>query len=137
MPYLHAAFLCDSAADYGGKVSVLGGFISLFNCQDLPSAGLVHFVGRVAFDSSEVRQSHKFSVSVVDPSGEVMFSVTSTVVPTQVVQDDEIKLHQGLNLILPLALTFNVLGVHWVKLEVDGVSMAELPLQVRQLHADQ
>ena len=31
MPMLQAALLCDSAQEYEGKMSVLGGFISILN----------------------------------------------------------------------------------------------------------
>ena len=58
LPYIQGALLCHAAADYGGKVSVLGGFIGGIYTAQFPMPAPIHFAGRMAFDDEEVREAH-------------------------------------------------------------------------------
>jgi hypothetical protein len=126
MPFLEAALLCDNAQDYGGKVSILGGFVSIWNCSTFPSDGLPFFVGRVAFDG---QVPHSFTISVSDPQSEVIFTASAQVGPSASPKLEGIWVAQGLNIVLPIPINFSEAGMYLVKIEVDGVELHQLPLQ--------
>ena len=129
MPHLEAALLCDSAQDYGGRVSILGGFTSIWNCQVFPSAGMPYFVGRVAFGREEQNNGHTFVVLVTDARSETIFTVSATIGPSETPVDTTLLVSKGLNIVLPLAIHFSEAGMYMVILEVDGEMMCQLPLQ--------
>lgn len=130
MPRLEAALLADSAQDYGGKVSILGAFISIVSMPSFPSAWVVQFVGRVAFSKDELRDTHEVEISVTDNSAETILKVAGSMGPNAV-QSHGVMVEMGANIVLPLFLNFEGPGLYMVKLEVDGREMATLPLHVQ------
>lgn len=131
MPMLQAALLCDSAQDYAGKISILGGFISVWNVVGFPVIAPVTFVGRVSITDNELEQKHEFEISVESPSGATIFSTKGTVTPPQVVIKEIPELYMGLNVVLQLPLTLFEEGLHRVHFRADGDLMSSLPLMAR------
>lgn len=131
MPMLQAALLCDSAQEYEGKMSVLGGFISILNVYSLPSFMPVMFVGRVSITDDELHEPHAFEVAVDAPSGATIFTTKGTAVLSPEMVNQNPELYVGLNLVLQLPLAVNEEGLHWVHFRADDDLMSSLPLLVR------
>lgn len=131
MPMLQAALLCDSAQEYDGKISVLGGFISIVNVFGFPAATPVTFVGRVSITDDELPKSHEFEVTVETPSGATIFSTRGTAIPSSEIVNQNPELYVGLNVVLQLPLTVFEEGLHWVHFRADGDLMSSLPLLAR------
>ena len=128
MPRLQAALLCDSAQEYAGKMSVLGGFISILNVFSLPAFQPVMFVGRVSVEDDELDQTHEFEVNVVTPSGETSFAMKGTAAPSPDIVNENPELYVGLNVVLQLPLGVTTEGMHWVNFKTDDILMSSLPL---------
>lgn len=131
MPMLQAALLCDSAQEYNGKMSVLGGFISIVYVSNFPTFSSIMFVGRVSITDDELEQPHEFEVAIEAPSGETTFATKGTAVPSPEVVNENPELYVGLNLVLQLPLVITEVGLHWVHFRADGDLMSSLPLLAR------
>lgn len=129
MPRLEAALLADNAQDYGGKVSILGGFVSMLNVPGIPFAYVVQFVGRVSFSREDLEVPHHVQVSVTDDGANAIFTANLELPPAPGVQDG-VFVEKGQNLLVPLLLNIEAPGIYVVVLEVDGEELAQLPLQV-------
>jgi hypothetical protein len=134
MPMLQAALLCDSAQEYEGKMSVLGGFISILNVFSLPSFMPVMFVGRVSITDDELEKPHEFEVTFQTPSGTTTFATKGTTNPSPDIVNENPELYVGLSVLLQLPLAINEEGLHWVHFKADDLLMSSLPLLVK-LHA--
>lgn len=131
MPMLQAALLCDSAQDYAGKISILGGFVSVWNTAGFPVIAPVTFVGRVTIRDNELTQPHEFEISVESPSGQTIFATRGTVIPPEAIVNEIPELYMGLNVVLQLPLTLFEEGMHKVLFKADGDLMSSLPLLAR------
>ncbi len=131
MPMLQTALLCDSAQDYEGRISILGGFISIAQVPSLPTYMTVMFVGRVSITDDELDKEHEFEVKVESPSGVALLTMIATAVPSPAIFNENPELHVGLNLVLQLPLAINEVGLHWVRFRADGDLMSSLPLLAR------
>jgi hypothetical protein len=131
---LQAALLCDSAQEYEGKMSVLGGFISILNVVTLPAFMPVMFVGRVSITDDELDTPHEFEVTVETPSGTITFSTKGTAIPPPEIVNENPELYVGLSVVLQLPLAISEEGLHWVHFRADNDLMSSLPLLVK-LHS--
>jgi hypothetical protein len=131
VPRLQAALLCDSAQEYAGKMSILGGFISILNVFSLPTFQPVMFVGRVSVEDEELNRTHEFEVNVVSPSGETTFTLRGSAIPSVNIVNENPELYVGLNVVLQLPLGVNTEGMHWVNFKTDDILMSSLPLLVK------
>lgn len=125
------ATLCDSAADYQGKLCVLGAFDTLCS-QQFP---VVHpqcsLAVRLLFYPPDVGR-HQMSIQLVDDSGQ---SVMPAFTPLL-----EVGLPPGgvpfvtRNLVLNLQrLRFEKPGVYRFAITMDGAEVISLPLRVARL----
>ena len=127
---LQIAALCDAAADYEGKLSILGAFDAIV-AQQFP---ILHpqcsIALRMAFRKEE-EGLHNLVVKFGDEDGR-------PIVP-QIETQFEVRLPRDFffatrNLVLNLQrLKFDNPGLYSVDLYIDGTSIASLPLQVRGL----
>jgi hypothetical protein len=133
VPVLQGALLCDAARDYGGKVSVLGGFVSILWVPQLNIPAHIWFAGRIGFSAAEARHPHAIQIEVVNENGDQLASVTASMPAHDPSQWNEPELMGGGNLVTPLPFPIRNYGIHFVKLTVDGgPTLVELPLMVRQ-----
>lgn len=131
MPVLQGALLCDSAHDYGGLVSILGGFASILRISNFPAISGVWFAGRVGIEHDEARRPHEVVVRAVTDGGDELGRVTARMPPQDPSSLPEPELMGGLNLVFPLPFHITGPGMHWVELTVDGQPpLARLPLKV-------
>jgi hypothetical protein len=131
MPVLNGALLCDAARDYNGLVFILGGFVNVLQVTELPIPAPVSYAARVSFASDEPGP-HRAIVQVKGPDGTILGTVIgeTEALPTQGGRVEIPELGNGLNMVFPMPFPVLVEGMHWVELEVDGVSLSSLPLMV-------
>lgn len=124
------ATLCDSAADYQGKLCVLGTFDTIM-APDLPAAHPQCSVAlRVAFRKGEEGE-HSFQVRIVDEDGG---SIVPPIDAKIMVQIPENVFFFCRNAVLNFQqLKFEKEGYYSVDVDVDGVSAVSIPLQVRRV----
>jgi hypothetical protein len=130
VPFLQGALLCDSAREYNGLVSVLGGFVSIIQTPQLPITAPIWFAGRVGFATGELLEPHQIVIKA-DYEGrdalaqaEVRLSgPTGAPVPHP-------ELAMGINVVLPMPFLIANEGMYFVEMTVDGQMLVRLPLKV-------
>ncbi len=133
MPVLQGALLCDAAHDYGGLVSILGGFVSVTFARQLPTPASIWFAGRVGWAPEELTEPHTMLVRATGPDGVHLGEVLATLTPDAVQRGAGLQfpeLASGINLVFPFPFPLLTEGIHWVTLFVDDQEMAALPMKV-------
>ena len=127
---LQVAALCDAAADYEGKLSMLGAFDGIL-AQQFPILHPQCSVAlRIVFRKEE-EGVPKLLVKFGDEDGRPIVQQIDTPFEVRLPKDSFFATH---NLVLNLQrLKFDRPGVYSVDLYIDGASVASLPLQVRLL----
>ena len=124
--------LCDAAADYNGKLSLLGAFDAIW----ARTAPAVHPQCAVALRMrfSKVEEGeHKVRINIVDADGK---SVVKPFETSANIRYQENVTSIAANMILNLhGIKFPVFGDYSVDLTVDDKHEASLPLYVNQLPA--
>ena len=124
--------LCDAAADYNGKLSILGAFDAIW----ARTAPAVHPQCAVALRMrfSKVEEGeHKVRINIVDADGK---SVVKPFETSANIRYQENVTSIAANMILNLhGIKFPVFGDYSVDLTVDDKHEASLPLYVNQLPA--
>jgi len=130
MPVLQGALLCDAAHDYGGLVSILGGFVAAMYVPQLPVPAPVWFAGRVAFFAEEMDQPHDLLVAAYSPDNALLGEVRGTVDANADLRASAIpEIAAGVNVVFPFPFPIFREGIHWVSFSVDGDELVRLPLK--------
>jgi len=122
--------LCDAATDNRGKLNILGTFDQIY-AANMP---VVHpacaIALRMRFDKME-EGAHKVNLQLVDPDGRPVFQpMEGEVLPRMA---DEVE-SVAVNLILNFQhVKFESFADYQINLTVDDVSVASLPLRVREI----
>lgn len=123
------AALCDSAADYNGKLCILGVFDAIMAAK-LPA---VHPQCAIALRINYRREresSHALNIAFLDAAGTAIVPPVETnfsVAPTLGVAASSSR-----NLILNIQqLPFQSEGAYTIEISIDGKKVATLPLQVQ------
>ena len=124
------AVLCDFAADYGGKLSLIGTFDTILT-QTLPAVHPQCSVAlRVLFRKEEEGQ-HSLQVNFVDEDGKSIIPPMDTVMNVTAPGDFFFSTH---NLVLNLQqLRFERAGQYSVDIAIDGRQIASIPLQIMRI----
>ena len=124
--------LCDAAADYNGKLSILGAFDAIW-ARTVPAVHPQCAVAlRMRFSKIE-EGNHKVRILIVDADGQEVVKPFET--------SANIKYRENINsiaanMILNLhGIKFPGFGEYSIDLTVDGKHEASLPLYVNQLPA--
>jgi hypothetical protein len=129
---IQVAALCDSAADFDGKLCMLGAFDTIV-AASLPAVHPQCSVALRILFRKEEEGLHSVSVFFVDEDGHAIVPPMET--------SFEVKLPEELffstrNLILNLQqLPFARQGTYSIDVSVDKRQMASIPLQVRLVQA--
>jgi len=121
--------LCDAAADYQGRLNVLGIFDTIF-ASNLPTAHPYCSVAlRLRLRKTE-EGKHTFTVHIVDNDGKLVVPPLNGEFGIQLAANSR----QGaINLVLNLqGLTFTRFGEHAVNLAIDSHELGSLPFWIRQ-----
>ncbi len=125
---IQVATLCDSAADYHGKLCVLGAFDTIV----APRVPAVHpqcaVALRVVFRKEEEGE-HGMSVRIIDEDGQHIVPPIDAKVNVQIPEE---VFFLSRNAILNLQqLKFPKAGLYEVEIAFDNEARASVPLQVR------
>ncbi|MBI5714109.1 MAG: hypothetical protein HZC38_11910 [Chloroflexi bacterium] len=121
--------LCDAAADYQGRLSILGIFDTIF-AASLPALHPQCSVAlRIRFSKVE-EGKHNLVLHIVDNDGNMIIPALNGDFGIQLPGNDR---HGMINLVLNLqGLSFNRYGEYAVNLAIDNNELASLPFWVRQ-----
>lgn len=130
MPVPQGALLCDSAQDYGGKVSILGGFVSMIFPPALPVVAPIYFAGRLAFTDAEVTREQIIWVRAIGPDGQQLAEIRGEYNP-QPIQNPVPELMIGANVVVPFPFPIQQYGMYRVEMSVnEDPPLVSLPLLV-------
>jgi hypothetical protein len=121
--------LCDAAADYQGRLSILGIFDSIV-ATNLPAVHPQCSVAlRLRFSKIE-EGKHSLTLHIVDTDGKMIVPPLNGQFGIQLHGNDR---HGTINLVLNLqGLSFSSYGEYAVNLAIDSHEMGSLPFWVRQ-----
>jgi len=129
---IQVAALCDSAADYGGKLCLLGVFDTIVSAA-LPAIHPQCSVALRILFRKEEEGPHTVSVMFVDEDGRSIVPAMETAFDVELPDD---LFFSTRNLILNLQqLPFAKPGAYSIDVSVDKRQMASIPLQIRMAPA--
>jgi hypothetical protein len=127
--YIQLASLCDYAAEYNGKLCVMGTFDSIY-ARAFPVAQSCHLAARICFEPEDEGEQ-SLSIRLTDSDGENVFDPIEPKV--------QVKLPEGLpfltrNMVLNFAgLSFQKSGQYALTIKSGDELLASLPLLVLQV----
>lgn len=129
---IHVAVLCDAAADYSGKLNLLGTFDTIYS-QQFPAAHPYCAVAlRMSFEKSEEGR-HQMGINMVDDDGQSIFPQALPTIPVDVVVPGD-STFISRNFVLNFqGITFKQPGLYSVDISLDGRHQASIPLAVKQM----
>ena len=131
---IQVAVLCDSAADYQGKLCILGTFDTIFTAQMPAVHPQCSIALRMTFSKAE-EGKHQINLNFVDEDGKsIMPPIPITV--EVMVPEDSIFLSRNF-LINIQQLKFEKPGLYSIDIAVDGRQEGNIPLLVKQMPAQQ
>ncbi len=121
--------LCDAAADYQGRLSILGIF-ETFLAANLPALHPHCSVAlRIRFSKVE-EGKHNLTLHIVDNDGNMIIPPLNGEFAIQLAENDQ---HGAINLVLNLqGLPFNRYGEYAVNLAIDSHASGSLAFWVKQ-----
>jgi hypothetical protein len=121
--------LCDAAADYLGRLSILGVFDTIF-AANLPALHPQCAVAlRIRFSKVE-EGKHSLALHIVDNDGKMIIPPLNGEFGIQLTGNDR---HGAINLVLNLqGLPFNRYGEYAINLAIDSHELDSLPFWVKQ-----
>lgn len=124
---IQIAALCDSAADYSGKLSLLGAFDTII-AQSLPAVHPQCSIALRLVFRKEEEGPHKVAVNFVDEDGKSIIPPLETTILVQLPDDFYFATN---NLVLNLQqLTFQNEGLYSVDVALDNTQIVSIPMQV-------
>jgi hypothetical protein len=128
--HIQTAVLCDAAADYNGKLSLLGTFDTIFT-QQLPAFHPQCSVAlRIVFDKIE-EGSHKLKMNFVDEDGK--FVMPSIDMPVDVIVPGDAHFISRNFIVNIQQLKFENPGLYSIDIAIDGRQEMSIPLSVKQM----
>jgi hypothetical protein len=123
------AALCDSAADYNGKLCLMGTFDTIVARQFPTTHPYCSLALRIVFSTEEEGQ-HGMKVSLIDEDGK---SLLPKIEPTVNIRMPANMFFATVNLVFNLAgLKFEKPGLYRIDVSMDDKIIAGIPLQVLQ-----
>jgi len=121
--------LCDAAADYQGRLSILGIFDTIF-AANLPALHPQCSVAlRIRFSKVE-EGKHSLALHIVDNDGKMIIPPLNGEFGIQLAGNDR---HGMINLVLNLqGLPFNHYGEYAINLAIDSHELDSLPFWVKR-----
>ena len=127
---IHVAALCDAAADYGGKLNILGTFDTIFS-QQFPALHPHCAVAlRISFAKMEEGR-HQMKMNFVDEDGKSIMPPIDMPVDIVVPGDSTFV---SRNFVLNIqGLKIDRPGLYSIDIAVDGRHEASIPLAVKEM----
>jgi len=122
--------LCDAAADYQGRLSILGVFDTIIAPQMPATHPFCSVALRIRFQMTE-RGQHRLTLHLVDDDGNLVVPAIEGAFGVEMPGNSQIA---SANLVLNLGqLQFNNYGEYAINLAIDGRQEASLPLWIKEL----
>ena len=122
--------LCDAATDNQGKLNLLGTFDQIYAAKMPVVHPACAIALRIRFDKME-EGIHKVNIQLVNPDGIPVFQPMEGEVKPRMAEDVG---SAAVNLILNFQhIKFEEYADYQINLTIDNISMASLPLRVREL----
>jgi hypothetical protein len=121
--------LCDAAADYQGRLNILGVFDTIFAAQFPAVHPFCSVALRIRFQSIE-QGDHKLKLHIVDEDGALLMPPIEGTFKIEMPGKSPVA---AINLVLNLGqLRFSKLGEYSVDLAIDGREEASLEFWVKE-----
>ncbi|HEY1172799.1 MAG TPA: hypothetical protein VGH19_15635 [Verrucomicrobiae bacterium] len=127
---VQVAALCDSAADYGGKLCMIGAFDTI-GVRNLPATHPHCSIAlRIVFHDQD-QGKHQLRVTMIDEDGR---NLLPRLEPNMDVRMPENLFFVSMNMVFSLqGLKFEKAGHYSIDVSLDNNIIARIPLQVVQL----
>src|SRR5262245_40369140 len=127
---VQAGMLCNAASlEATGLVSMLGAFVDTVMGPVLPVRQQLTVVVRVLWGSSELNQVTHFDLSVTSPLGVVVARIEGAGLTEGDPSTFDPAMPAGSLIVLPLPVEFGEVGIHRVRLAIEGSVLWEAPLK--------
>ncbi len=121
--------LCDAAADYQGRLNILGVFDTIFAAQMPAVHPFCSVALRMRFQRTE-RGQHMLRLDIVDDDGKVVLPEIEATFNVEMPGNSQVA---SANLVLNLGqLQFQSYGEYAINLAIDARQEASLPFWVRE-----
>ena len=131
---IQVAVLCDAAADYNGKLNLMGTFDTIFT----PKLPAIHpqcsIALRITFDRIE-EGAHKLRLNFVDEDGKLIMPSMDAPVDITFPTDSTFV---SRNFIINIQqLKFELAGLYSIDVALDGRQLTSIPLAVKHVEQKQ
>jgi hypothetical protein len=127
---IQIAVLCDAAADYNGKLNILGTFDTIFSGQFPAVHPHCAVALRVGFEKAEEGR-HQMKMSFVDEDGKSI--VQPIDMPVEIVVPGDATFVSRNFVVNIQGLKFDRPGLYSIDLALDGQHQTSIPLAVKQM----
>jgi hypothetical protein len=126
---IQVAVLCDAAADYNGKLNLLGTFDTIYSPVMPAQHPHCSVAVRIAFDRMEEGE-HTLEVSFVDEDGHPI--MRGMKLPGEVIFPPEATFASRNFIVNIQQMIFPKEGLYSVNLAMDGSALCSIPLVIKQ-----
>jgi hypothetical protein len=126
---IQVAVLCDAAADYNNKLSLLGAFDTILTPQLPAQHPLCAVALRIAFDRSE-EGSHRLAMNFVDEDGHPIMPPVNNI-PVEIRFPADATFLSRNFVVNFQHLKFDQAGLYSIDLSMDGKALSSIPLAVK------
>ncbi|MBI3880007.1 MAG: hypothetical protein HY301_08065 [Verrucomicrobia bacterium] len=124
------AILCDYAADYSGKLAVMGAFDTIMAQQFPVTHAHCSIAIRVLFNDTD-EGKHKFSIKLIDSDGRNVLPKLEPEIQVKLAEEMFLASH---NFVINLqGLKFDKPGQYSIDVSYDGEIVSRVPLQVIEM----
>jgi len=124
--------LCNAASlEQTGLVSMLGAFVDTVTGPVLPVRHVLTVVIRLLWEPAELNRPTRFDLSVTSPSGVVAARIEGAGLTEGDPNDFDPAMPAGSLIVLPLPVEFGEVGIHLVRLAIEGTVLWETPLRIQ------
>ncbi|NBR84577.1 MAG: hypothetical protein EBS84_16570 [Proteobacteria bacterium] len=121
------ASLCDSAADYGGKLCLIGAFDTILVRQFPAQHPFCSVALRIVFRDTD-EGKHVLRVNLIDDDGQNLLPKIEAPIDIRLPEN---QFFASVNLVFNLqGMRFTKPGQYSIDITLDGTMMARIPLQV-------
>lgn len=121
------ASLCDSAADYGGKLCLIGAFDTILVRQFPAQHPFCSVALRIVFRDTD-EGKHALRVNLIDDDGQNLLPKIEAPLEIRLPEN---QFFASVNLVFNLqGMRFTKPGQYSIDITLDGAMMARIPLQV-------
>jgi hypothetical protein len=127
------ALLCDYAADYGGKLSVMGSFDTIMTSRFPATHSHCSIALRVLFTDADAGE-HRLEIKLIDSDGRNLLPAIGPKFQVKLAED---VFFVSNNFVINLqGLKFDKPGQYSIDIAFDGEIVSRVPLQVIQMKSE-